>query len=566
MSGRRWIAVKFISLISLIFFVTCAKVASPPGGPEDKTGPEVLETIPAENSVGVMSGNTISIQFSESIEKKSVENAIFISPRFAGEIKYKWQKHTLNIILPDSFADSTTYIVNVGSNIADIRKNKMENTFSFAFSTGTRIDRGKISGLVVKDGKPSTGTMVALYPFEAPGDTTSFDSLYPPYITQSGKSGEYQLEFLPDGRYFIMAFTDKNKNHLFNFPREAFGLPDRIAAVSPGLSPRIDFNMIEQDTGSISIISATVTGDRLIKVRFSEKIEHTLLRDNFDKIFLQPVDSSGAGQNPTAMKERGNEPQRSFNFFFRTLPAGKYRVKIDAGVFGQAADSTPYIFSGELNIIDEDDRTPPVIDNISHTRTTLYPTDSLIELRFSEPINKKYVSDAAVRIIANDSTYADINYRWLDNFSIDLLARGLEWGKTYKIMIAETLFYDLAGNRLGDSVVNYRFDTYNHDSLGSVAGKISFGTAVDTSGTPYITFATVKGQEIISEPVIDKTFNLELPPGKYFLSGFLDRNNNGEQDYGTLFPFDYAETSSRLPDTIRVRARFETSGIEFKFE
>ena len=168
------------------------------------------------------------------------------------------------------------------------------------------------------------------------------------------------------------------------------------------------------------------------------------------------------------------------SFHQRWLPQsgicrGKDARGIDAGVFGQAADSTPYIFSGELNINDEDDRTPPVIDNISHTRTTLYPTDSLIELRFSEPINKKYVSDAAVRIIANDSTYADINYRWLDNFSIDLLARGLEWGKRYKIMIAETLFYDLAGNRLGDSVVNYRFDTYNHDSLGSVAGKISFG-------------------------------------------------------------------------------------------
>ena len=364
MSHRRWIAIEIISLISLIILVSCAKVVSPPGGPEDKTGPEVLSTSPSGNSVGVPPGNTISIQFSESIDKKSIEDAIFISPRIVGDVKYKWQRHTLSIILPDSFADSTTYIINIGANVADMRNNKMENTFSFAFSTGPLIDRGKISGLVVKDGKPSSGTMVALYDFEIPRNSDNFDTLYPPYVTQSGKTGEYALEFLPDGKYFVMAFTDKNKNQLFNFPREAFGLPDRIAAVSAGSSPRMDFNMIEQDTGLISIVSTTLTGDRLIKIRLSRKIDQSLLRDNFDKIFLEPVDSTGTFQNPTAMKERGDDPMQMFNFFFRTLSEGKYRVKIDAGIFGQATDSLEYITGGELSIVDEADGTPPIIDNI----------------------------------------------------------------------------------------------------------------------------------------------------------------------------------------------------------
>ena len=50
------------------------------------------------------------------------------------------------------------------------------------------------------------------------------------------------------------------------------------------------------------------------------------------------------------------------------------------------------------------------------------------------------------------------------------------------------------------------------------------------------------------------------------LNGFLDENGNGKLDYGTLTPFNNSETSAFHPDTIRVRTRFESAGVEFRFK
>jgi len=566
MSQRRWIAFEPIALIALIIILSCAKVSAPPGGPEDKSGPEIISTIPAGDAVSVAPVNSISIEFSESIEKKTIEDAVFISPRIEGEIEYKWKKHTLNIILPDAFEDSTTYIVSLGADITDIRRNKMENSYNFAFSTGTHIDYGKVTGTVFKDGKPASGAVVALYDFAAPDSLTVFDSLYPPYITQTGKTGEYTLEFLPDGRYYVMSFDDKNKNRLFNFPTESFGIPDRLCNISAESTPRLDFNLVKHDTGLVSILSTTVTEDRLVKVRFSGNVEYETIHDNLDKVTLEALDSTSVDQYPSAIKEYEDKTHQSYNFYFRSLAAGRYRIKIDASIFERADDSTKFIAGSELTITDDTDETAPVIDDVSHARKTIYPDDSSITLHFSEPIDEGQITDSAVVIMDTDSNYIELVHRRPDPFTLDLYAAGLEWGRSFEIKIAETQFFDMAGNALGDSVVNYRFATYDHDSLGSISGDISFGPRIDSTGTPHLILSTTKGVEVLSKAMYDKSFNFELPPGKYLMSGYLDRNDNGVRDFGSLFPFEYSETSTFLRDTVRVRARFETSGIQFIFE
>ncbi|PKK83825.1 MAG: hypothetical protein CVT49_06720 [candidate division Zixibacteria bacterium HGW-Zixibacteria-1] len=566
MSDRRWTAFELIGLISFVMLFACAKVAAPPGGPEDKTAPSVAGTLPAGNAVTVARDNNISLEFSESIDKKSVENAIIISPRMPGEVKYKWNKSTLNIILPDSFADSTTYVVNAGSDIADLRRNKMENSFSFAFSTGAQISQGKVSGTVRAGGKPAAGAMAALFDMTEPDTSTSFDSLYPPYITQSGKTGEYALEFLPDGQYFVMAFMDKNKNHLFDYPAEPFGLPDRVCRISGTTAPTIDFNIIQEDTSTVSIISAGLTGDRLVKVRLSRKVESNIVRDNLNKIYLEPIGVIDSIIIPDALKERPGTSEQIYDFFFDSLPEGKYSLVMDASLFGQASDSMPFITSGELTIAYEADKTPPAIEEITHTRKIFYPSDSLIKIWFSEPIDINKISENAIMIMDADSNRVGTKFIWPDYFTLELYASGIDWGKVYDIMVAESLFYDLSGNRMGDSIMNYKFTTYDKDSLGSASGAITIGPDIDSSGIVHITFMTEKGLEILSQPLPDKTFNVELPPGKYLLKAFLDRNENKIQDYGKLYPFEPAETSALYPDTVRVRARFETSGINFKID
>ncbi|MEW5924325.1 MAG: Ig-like domain-containing protein [Candidatus Zixiibacteriota bacterium] len=566
MSDWRWTAVRLISLAFIIVLLSCAKVASPPGGPEDKTAPTVLGTLPVGNATSVTRDNRISIQFSESIEKKTVENAVIISPGFPGKIKYNWDHSTLNIILPDSFADSTTYVVNVGSDIADLRRNKMESSFIFAFSTGTRISQGKVTGTVRTGGKPAAGAMVALFNMTQPDAATAFDSLYPPYITQSGKSGEYSLEFLPEGRFFIMAFMDKNKDHLFDYPAEPFGLPDKICTVS-GLSvPTMDFNIIQEDTAAVSVISSGLTGDRLVKMRLSKSVKSDIIKNNLDKIFLIPIDAADRRITPVAVKEKADISTQSFSFFFESLAEGKYNFEMKASIFNQNADSATMISGGELNVIYEPDKTPPSIEDITHSRKMFYPSDSIMTIWLSEPLDTKSISSDAIRVMDADSNRLSTEFVWPDRFTLDLYASGIDWGKVYDILVAESLLYDLSGNRMGDTILNYKFTTYNKDSLGSASGEIVFGPGVDSAGVVHITFATEKGLEILSQSLRERTFNVELPPGKYLMKGYLDRNDNNSLDLGKLYPFDFAEKSVISPDTVRVRARFETSGIIFKID
>ena len=61
-------------------------------------------------------------------------------------------------------------------------------------------------------------------------------------------------------------------------------------------------------------------------------------------------------------------------------------------------------------------------------------------------------------------------------------------------------------------------------------------------------------------------FNFSLPRGKYLISGFIDKNRNGFYDSGSIIPLKLAETFAMGKDTVRVRARFETTGLIFEFK
>ena len=558
--------VRLLLALSVLLISDCAKVSAPPGGPIDKTGPKIDSTAPPNGSSGIPRDGAISLRFSESTDRKSVEDAIFISPPFSEKVKYKWKNNILTIIPPDLLADSTTYVINIGSEISDLRQNKMDNSYVLAFSTGRYLDSGNISGTVFQGDKPLAGVAVALFDFPTPDDSTVFDSINPLYVTQSGKSGEYELDYLPDGQLFLMAFADKNKNRRFNFPGESFGLPDKPAMISGGATkPESNFYLIAQDTATISILSVTLTEDRLIKVRLSGKVDAGLVRDNLDRIRLNSSDSSMSLINANSLKEARGDIISNLTLFFRALQNGNYRLLLDSHVFGGKDDSARILESAEFNIDVMPDSTAPKIEQFSHRDKTVYPIDSIIEITFSEPINKNLLTDSSIIVRDSDSTVNDIDIRWPDDFRLGLYVTVLSWGKSYTVSIDENSVRDLSGNSAGDSLMTYRFNTYNADSLGSVSGTIGFGPTLDTTGIPYLVFSG-KTKETIKIPVLNRQFDFSLPPGKYILRGFLDRNADGAQDPGSLFPFRYAETAMIYPDTIRVRARFETAGIEVNFK
>jgi len=555
-----------LASLSLIF-IHCARIEPPPGGPIDKTAPTILASVPSADSVNVARGDRISIAFSENIDRASAQTAVFISPRPSGKIKYKWDGKILNLLLPQTMADSTTYVVSIGSAVTDLRGNKMEKSHVFAFSTGGPISRGEIDGIIYQQAKPAAGMTVGLFDSASIEKIGRSDSLYPPFLTQSGKNGEYALQYLPRGGYFAFAFDDRNKNQFFDYPQEAYGLPDRMTRIDTGLAPRnINFNLLKDDTSTISIISVSITADQLLKVRLSRAISAEIIHSNLDKMFLMLEDPTSKDINPVAILEKETDTTSVLNFYFPSLADGRYHIRIEKEIFNQRNDSSSFIESTAFDIKSEPDRNRPTITSVSYSGKIVFPADSVIGIQFSEPVNRQTFSDSAISIRSSDSTLLPAGWRWTDDLRLSLHVAGMEWGKVYQMKIDERLISDMAGNQAGDSIRTYIFKTYSQDSLGSVSGTVAINSDIDTAGIPHLKFKSVTDNKAFTFSIMGKHFNFQLPSGKYILNGFIDRDANGRQDFGSLFPLKLAETGAVYPDTVRIRSHFESAGIEFIFK
>jgi uncharacterized protein (DUF2141 family) len=549
----------------MILSAGCAKIEAPPGGPVDKTGPSLISTYPTDRAIGVGKSEKITIQFSENVDHKSVEQSIFISPHLAIKPKYKWHGRTLDIIMPDSLKDSTTYIINVGANVVDLRNNKMANSQTFAFTTGSEIAGGEIKGTILQDGKPSTGISIGLFEKWM----TSFDSIYPPFLTQSGNNGEFQLPYLPDGDYFILAFNDKNKNNLFDYGKEPYGLSDRnpiISAMAP--SAKINFQMIKEgvDTGPISIVSITVTADHLIRARLSGRLAISKLFNNLDKVYLIKKDSAEEGANPAGIIELETDTLSNFTLYFDHLEDGEYRLKIDTIAAGYINDSTPYLESSLFAVKLEPDKNAPKVENIIMAAPIIFPNQNEILVQFSEPLDSKSLTDSLITIMRDDSTYNNFRWRWINQAKGKVIVDSLQWGQKFIFKLNSRYLIDLAGNSGGDSAKTLTFITYNEDSLGTVSGTIKFGPEVDSIGIVGLIFRSSDNKNIFQRSVGGGSFSYSFPPGKYILSGYIDHNGNGQYDFGTLFPLSLAESVAIYSDTVRIRSRFETAGIDLHFQ
>ena len=140
-------------------FITCAGEVFPTGGPPDLVPPAVVRTSPDSAAVHVRT-QIIDLEFSKYVDRRSVEESIFISP-YPGELEFDWSGREVTIHLQDTLRANRTYVVNVGTDVTDLHSNRMASGFTLAFSTGDSIDRGFISGRVYDD-KPE-GVMIFAY-------------------------------------------------------------------------------------------------------------------------------------------------------------------------------------------------------------------------------------------------------------------------------------------------------------------------------------------------------------------------------------------------------------------
>ncbi|MFH1892387.1 MAG: Ig-like domain-containing protein [Candidatus Zixiibacteriota bacterium] len=541
-------------------FLSCAKQQQPPGGPEDKTSPEIISTIPESGTTEVSRLPEITVSFSERMNKERTREAIFVSPPTDGDLRIDWKKNNLRIGFSDSLDADRTYLVTIGSGATDEHNNRLTQSISVAFSTGSSLDSGSISGTVRSKGLPHGGATVTAYML-AQVDSLNLSEMRPQYITQTGSDGTYQLSYVSPGDYLLFAFDDGNRNNTWDPPKEQIGFPSLPALVTPTVSATssIDITMTSRDTVRLGVASATISSDRVLRVEMT----HMALKQNIENARMALISADSPDTIQTDAIFVFTDSAKSF---VAVLPD----VEFPEALYLQIENLSD-IWGNEIATVEDSillqppigsDRQPPTVETVDPPSGSRgISVNPVITVRFNEPV--RFDSDSGgMTLFTPDSLPLPCEHDQLDAFRIsfiptDTLMQALD----YRAVLDLGAVADRSGNRVTDSTYSFRFETVNRDSLGSFSGTVTFAQRMKDQ-LPKVFFALLpNGNWTPLEVSLTGTFSKDAEPGKYKFTGFYDRDNDGFYSSGRIMPFEYAEPMIIINDTVSVRSRFETEDV-----
>ncbi|MBI5404395.1 MAG: Ig-like domain-containing protein [Ignavibacteriae bacterium] len=211
---RFFVNIFLLPLFTSIFVFGCANQIPPSGGDDDLVPPKILKIVPGRNALNY-SGNKVSIDFSEYVDRRSLKDAIFISPKPSGELNYSWSGTSVEIEFPGKLQKNTTYTFIIGKGLKDIHNNSITAPIQFAFSTGPAIDNGKISGKVYT--QKSDNVMILAYVDRGLHDSLlNPNNKFPDFFTQLNEENMFSFYHLPKEKFRLFALKDNNRNLLYD--------------------------------------------------------------------------------------------------------------------------------------------------------------------------------------------------------------------------------------------------------------------------------------------------------------------------------------------------------------
>ena len=99
---------KKIFIFNLIIFFGCAAISPPPGGPEDKTPPQLLSSIPESGTYNLKGGFNVKLIFSERLDDNINKSSIRVLPFEKTPLQLKVNKNIIEVLFPDSLKKNQT--------------------------------------------------------------------------------------------------------------------------------------------------------------------------------------------------------------------------------------------------------------------------------------------------------------------------------------------------------------------------------------------------------------------------------------------------------------------------
>ena len=515
---------------SLILFLfplllwSCAQSNAPlTGGAKDITAPRI-----DSNKTHPLNGETnftetrIVLAFDEFIKLNKPTDNILITPQPKIPPTITAKNKKLFIEFAEELEKNTTYTISFNGAIKDITEGN-DSVFQYVFSTGSYIDSLTFSGAVMdaETNNPIGSVLLNLYPFQ---DSITFDSipykLKPTYITQSGRDGQFQFNYLKEGNYVVFAIEDKNKNLLLN-------ADERLAFSSQQI---------------ISIPDSTYTPNlriyREANPKCGIKEAYFYYPGQFIVTGYCPLENFNFKSNNGNLLPENSERPDSLVFWLDTPPASKTEFYIIAE--GILDTLKPYyekvpekITYGNLKLA----------TNIK--QGMLLPGEDF-QLKAQTAIS---IPVSGVQFYTKDSTAISIEGKQTSPLEITYSTVGTA---AAFVVIDSAAVQSLYGD-YNNIKSSWAFESRDSSYFGNLILNI------DTSfSIPVIVELRNEEKDIIAQKEFSKQlFFNHLLPGNYSIRLILDENNDGEWTTGSLSENQQPERYIYFNETISIKSKWD---------
>lgn len=256
-------------LILLVLSAACARPEAPPGGPEDRVPPVVIETIPDTFAVVEPGVREFFFRFNERISERpstgELNNAVVISPSL-GAARVRHGRDGITVEAQNGVVAGRLYRVTVLPVINDMFSNTLRDPFDLVLSTGGEFVPNVVAGMVEDR---ITGQAVPDARVEArfggEGDTLTHWNL-------SGPDGVFSMRYVPGEPFQVIAWDDRDRDGAVGEfePQSAFsagtfdGSPDTTFTI---------LTLIEPDTTPARLARVEVQDSITLNLEFDDYLE-----------------------------------------------------------------------------------------------------------------------------------------------------------------------------------------------------------------------------------------------------------------------------------------------------
>ncbi len=543
----------------MLLLLKCANQLPPTGGEVDLIPPEIVEVYPVSGTVN-FSDDYLEIEFSEYVDKRSVQEAIFISPFIEDGLEYEWTGKTLTASFKKKLEDDKTYTITIGTDVVDHNnKNRMLKAYSFSFSTGNKIDTKIISGKVFD--KEKEGILIYAYKLDNSVDTLI--NRRPDYVSQTGSDGQYILKGLSSAVYRVFAVRDKFRDLIFQNEQDEIGVPfEDVSLLDPDSTyENLNFKLFSADTTKPRFISAIMTDERHILTGFSVPLQKTLISANNFYVY----DSTEMKRTSILFAYKGNTKEEEIVL----TPENIFTIENEVYLFADSIkdENGNYTLNDYTKITLTDKPDTNAISIFSTQPRMNQQVDNInpkIKFLFNDAFLKENLKN---KISFTDTLGNNIDYilEYEDDALVKIKpANELKAETDFVINIDLSQIEDAAGNK-GDSSYTLKFSSITGLDFTGVSGSLPKIGAVNNI---VLVLQNAEDQaKYYEQNILNSKFEFNrIEAGNYQLWCFFDDDSSGNFNYGWAQPFEKSEKFYVYPDTLILKPRWVVTDIQFKFE